>query len=240
MAQCKHCGHSVGDREAFCATCGRKLEPVRTENGSAWQWPVAAASFIIILVLIGQMTNSVPTSAPPLDAKTEPQSVFDKMSDAEHLRQAQSALNPSATIAQIDVGLTHVGAIQSSSTEAGNAKALDLKLEAARKRAEQTAAKAAASQARAQAIADAATKRLMRDAMAKLLENNLLGEGFNVDVVAIGADHTVLHIKWVLVSKVLAYQLSQQGDFFQNARDAGFKKVEITDGFDQAWYWKLN
>jgi hypothetical protein len=78
-----------------------------------------------------------------------------------------------------------------------------------------------------------------RQAAAKVMENNLLGQGFNVDVNAIGLHHTTLRLKWILVSKVTAYQFSQQGDTLQGLKDMGFKKFTITDGYDESWTWTL-
>ena len=91
----------------------------------------------------------------------------------------------------------------------------------------------------AEGAAAAVTKRVMRDAMVKKLENSMLDEGYSVDVNAIGTDHTVLRIKWILTNKALAHQFAKQGDFFASCRSAGFRRVEITDGYDETWYWDL-
>jgi len=67
----------------------------------------------------------------------------------------------------------------------------------------------------------------------------MLDAGLDVDVKAIGPKHTTLRVKWVLVSKVVAHQLTKQSDFFQSARELGFRRIEMTDGYDETWSWKL-
>jgi leucyl-tRNA synthetase len=88
-------------------------------------------------------------------------------------------------------------------------------------------------------VAEAAASRIIRDALAKSIENEMLDKGFNVDVSATGPDHTTLHLKYIFVSKVFAHQLSENGEFFEQLRAAGFKKLICTDGYDETWTWKL-
>jgi hypothetical protein len=171
---------------------------------------------------------------------------FSGMTAAEHLQRAQLALKLDATPDEIDEGLRNLGAISPSAPEAASAKALRRKLAAAKARLlkaeeEQSreAARASAGEAKKNAALEAVAKRAARDALAKTMEDNLLHQGLNVDVLATGKDHTILRIKWVLVSKALAYQLSEKGDVTDVARAYGFKRVLITDGYDQAWSWDL-
>jgi hypothetical protein len=74
----------------------------------------------------------------------------------------------------------------------------------------------------------AAANRVARDALAKKLEDAFLDEGYNIEVHAIGKDHTTLRLEWILASKAFAHQLSQRNEFFDNARSVGFKRIEIT------------
>jgi hypothetical protein len=68
----------------------------------------------------------------------------------------------------------------------------------------------------------------------------MLDQGYNCDVHAIGSKHTTLQMKWALVSKVMAHQMSRRSDIFDTARQLGFKRIELTDGFDETWVWNLN
>jgi len=100
------------------------------------------------------------------------------------------------------------------------------------------AAALAAAKEAAQAEHD---RERIRIAHAKLMENNLLGNGFNVDVIAGGPKHTHLTMKWILASKSLAFQFTeQQQDTLQQLKEEGFKRFTITDGYDQSWNWKLD
>jgi hypothetical protein len=72
--------------------------------------------------------------------------------------------------------------------------------------------------------------------MAKTMENQLLGKGLNVDVNAVGPHYTTLRLKWILVSKMTAYQFTQDGqDTLRGLERAGFKHFTITDGYDESW-----
>lgn len=80
----------------------------------------------------------------------------------------------------------------------------------------------------------------VRIAMAKVMENAYLAKGLNVDVNAIGSHHSVLRLKWILVSKVTAYQFTHDDpEMFTDLKNDGFKKFEITDGYDKTWTWDL-
>ena len=80
-----------------------------------------------------------------------------------------------------------------------------------------------------------------RVAAAKVMENSLLDKGLDVDVNATGIHHKTLRLKWILVSKVTAYQFARDGgETFANLKDAGFTKLVITDGYDESWSWNLS
>jgi hypothetical protein len=168
---------------------------------------------------------------------------FNSLSPAQHLEQAKLLLrvdDQHPTAKEADLGLKHIAAIPKNSALYSQGKATQQQFEVAAHRKEEQNARKRVEDARKQAKDEAQAKRILRDAMAKTLENKMLDEGYNVDVNAIGADHTTLRIKWILVSKAMAHNLSKQGDFFDNARKVGFRRVEITDGYEQTWYWKLD
>jgi len=79
-----------------------------------------------------------------------------------------------------------------------------------------------------------------RKLYAKTFENNLLAQGMNVDIDAIGSRYTTLRVKWILATKVDAYQITNSDqELFQEMRAAGFKKFVVWDGYDQSWTWSL-
>jgi hypothetical protein len=79
-----------------------------------------------------------------------------------------------------------------------------------------------------------------RVALASRLENGFLDSSMDVTVTATGQDHTTLRVAWVGVSRVTAYKMSKESVIFQSARAAGFKRIEISDGYGSEWYWKLD
>jgi hypothetical protein len=111
-------------------------------------------------------------------------------------------------------------------------------LEAKKQLAEQHKRSAALDAAHAQA--QAWTEQEARKSYAKRLENTLLSENVNADVSAIGKGGSTLQLKWALVSKVMAYQFSNNApQMFQDMKSLGFRKFVITDGYDETWMWRL-
>ena len=92
---------------------------------------------------------------------------------------------------------------------------------------------------REQKKAALATALRGREQYAIEYEKRLLDQGMNVTVSTRGRDATTLRLRWILVSKVLAHKMSQDPDFFARLRELGFKRFEITDGYDETWYWTL-
>jgi hypothetical protein len=180
------------------------------------------------------------SAAADAEAKQQQALAFNRLTPKEHLDKARALLTADAPQGSVDEGFQHLNAVSTSALEHADAQRLRHQYEAEKKKREAEQARVEAANAKKQAIEQAGLDRAARDAMATTLENRLLDEGYNVDVKAIGKDHTVLHLRWILVSKVLAHQLSEEGTFFSNARSVGFKKVEITDGYDETWYWKLD
>lgn len=69
-----------------------------------------------------------------------------------------------------------------------------------------------------------------RKRFAKNIDITFLKAGSDVGVAASGPKNTVLTISYVLMNRPLVYQIETQSRFLQNAWDAGFKKVILTDG----------
>ena len=174
------------------------------------------------------------------EAKRQQALAFARLTPQEHLNKARPLLKVDSPQDSIDEAFKHLNAIGSSAPEYADAQNLRQQYEADKRKRDAEQTRIAAADIKKAVIEQAALDRTSRDSMAQLLENRLLDEGYNVDVKAIGKDHTVLHLRWILVSKVLAHQLSEDHSFFSNARSVGFKKVEITDGYDETWYWKLD
>lgn len=79
-----------------------------------------------------------------------------------------------------------------------------------------------------------------RRQFASALERNYLSQGMDVTVRTSGQNATTLRVTWILVSRPMAYQLSDSPELFSNLRNQGFRRFEISDGYDHSWYWKLD
>jgi len=79
-----------------------------------------------------------------------------------------------------------------------------------------------------------------RRSYAKKFENDILSQGFSADITTAGPEATTLIVKWVLTTKAQAYQLARNESITRAWKDAGFKRVEITDGYSENWIIALS
>ncbi len=101
-------------------------------------------------------------------------------------------------------------------------------------RAAHDAAAAKVQAARQEALH--AAQEIERIAYRGKLEDVMLSKGINVDITLAGKQHDRLTIKYALASKVTAYQFSHS-EFPQQWSAMGFRKVTLTDGYDEAYEW---
>jgi len=261
---CKQCGKEIPDGFSFCGLCGtpvdappstpaqevpqggphvrRKTRDVGKPNIpfrvkfmaflSALRLTVPLrfkllALFAVIVFAISvfnsynrpagsSSTASSEVTAPP---KTNRQFLDETKHIIESAKSSADLVDASARLALIPA----------NAPEAAEVKALQKQLQAKQK----ITYRQEAIRARQESVAQ-------RDAMAKFFENSYLDKGYSVDVVATGRDHTTFHMKWALATKAFVHNFSKQTEFFEQAQSAGFKRVEITDGFDESWSWKLD
>lgn len=74
-----------------------------------------------------------------------------------------------------------------------------------------------------------------RRSYAKNFEKDMLSQGFSVDIATAGTGSTTLIIKWILTTKAQAYQIANDKTLTKAWKDVGFKKIEITDGYNENW-----
>ena len=146
----------------------------------------------------------------------------------DHLAAATKLLTGKPEEAQIKEARRHLGAIPKDSPHGRKAEALRIQADTQQARIRNEERKA-----------EAATQALARSLFAKELENHYLDKGINADVTTSGPDKANLHIKWALVSKVAAHQLGKNGEFWKSMRQLGFKKVILTDGYDESFSWTV-
>jgi hypothetical protein len=153
-----------------------------------------------------------------LDAKN-----FRRMTPSQHLDAAQRELVANAPADQIANAIQHLSALRGTSLE-GRGNAVKAAYDVRRHQADLAAAVDVAREA-----------ELVRIELANSIEKKLLLQGYSVDVNAIGSKHTVLRFKWALVTKALSYQVANDPEFIDQIRTSGFKKMVLTDGYDEVW-----
>jgi hypothetical protein len=163
---------------------------------------------------------------------------FNNMTPAQHLAVAKEILKPDTPDDRIAEGMKHLQAVQGTPLEA-QGTALRMHYEAQKAQARRVFDIEAAKSMKRATEESERQEILGRDAMAKSIENGMLSEGYDVDVNAIGANHTTLRIRFILVNKAFAYQTAHSPDIINSARDAGFKKLVLTDGYDEQWHIDL-
>lgn len=119
----------------------------------------------------------------------------------------------------------------SAASRAKFAKALG-QYQVQREAADQAQAKAAQAQAAAEQLSQ-------RRAFAPILEDLYLKSGRDVHVSVEGPDSTTLHLTYVLMSRPMAYNMSNDTDLVDGWRKMGFRKVIFDDGYDHTWVTTL-
>jgi len=172
-----------------------------------------------------------------MDARISAQreeNAFNKMTPAEHLAATKDGLKVGCPEDKVADGMKHLAALRGTPLESQGSAVLS-HYEGEERKAQAAAQAANAAETRKNAAEKARLDMLGRDAMAKSIEDGMLSEGYNVDVNAIGSNHTILRIKFILVDKAFAYQTAHSPEIIGTAREAGFKKIVLTDGYDELW-----
>jgi hypothetical protein len=77
----------------------------------------------------------------------------------------------------------------------------------------------------------------LRKNFAQKYENGLLDDGMDARVTTSGKGNVILNIQYIMVNKVWAYKLNKDEAFNRSLGEMGFKKVVLTDGYDENWNW---
>ena len=264
LGKCRECGKTVSSEAKTCPQCGVSdpvpLIPARTGIfgglgclGTA----VAVGVFAVVIVVLVPTCESpaatkkaavdatsataekiargiagTPVVAAALDAQVHhdapgtPHTELHEKADAWYLAQAESLLavgNKTAADQQLKAITPPTGDSLKPRIAAANARLASFR-----------AARDKAAAAEAHTLAAGNRKSYARD-----LEEKLLDEHINATVTTFGEGSTGLRMKWILVSRVTAHDFSKNGDFLERLRNRGFKKFQITDGYDETWTWDL-
>lgn len=84
-----------------------------------------------------------------------------------------------------------------------------------------------------------AVELLTREVFAKTLERKMLDNGLNAKISTKGSNKQTLVCEYILMTKVRAANLLNDGNLLLSARDAGFKKLIFTDGLHSSWTYDI-
>jgi len=192
---------------------------------------ISALELDIHLQAKREQAKAAETARKIAEKKAAEEARFEAMTSAQHLEAAAKALNS---------GQLGEAVRQSKAIPDGTDGLKAVKSRISELQAKQEAARIA--QQKERSANKAAALLLSRKDFAKNLETLLLDRGLNVDVTTQGSKSEVLRIKWALTSKVAAHEL-RKGDIISSAKELGFKKVQLTNGFQselgESWTWDL-
>jgi tetratricopeptide (TPR) repeat protein len=79
----------------------------------------------------------------------------------------------------------------------------------------------------------------IRKEYGKTLEIHYLDQGLDIRVSVYGPENTYIKLTYVLFTRVWAHEFAK-GDIMTEMRNLGFKKVTLSDGYSDYWYWNLD
>ncbi|MDG1287484.1 MAG: hypothetical protein P8P30_07965 [Rickettsiales bacterium] len=109
------------------------------------------------------------------------------------------------------------------------------KAEKARQKAETKAKREQVQKAKLEARLEKEAKKLLRINYPKETETNFLKQGMDVYITVEGRNKDILRLKYVLFSRPLVYQITNQGRLMHTWKTLGFKKVIFDTGYRRHW-----
>jgi hypothetical protein len=196
---------------------------------------VLSGAFILVIVVSGLLglvaprpAKTVPVPAPPAAAVPAPAPA--EKTSAEHLAEGKRILAQVGYAKPDEAGdLWRVRAGAEREFRAIQKGAKEYK----------EAQRVLAEMERTEKDAKLQSGRAERRAFAVTYERSLLGQGIDAHVTVSGKYDDVLNVKYILVSRPMAYQLSQSEEFIGGLRKLGFSRVNLEDGYDSSWYIDL-
>lgn len=254
LQPCTACNHPISTDAAACPHCGhpmnrQKLEPTKPKHQSR-HIVFIICLLVIGLVVLSQCSDDQPTAsrAPPAVAKASspPSAPPPKAPAQKALERGHNMLklmaDPNAEWpgpAWFQQAIDALRAIPTTAPQYAEAQMI---------LADHQTHEAAWTKAHDAIVAkrDAANQAARNEQLEQkriayraLLEDQMLSKGLNVDVALSGKKHDRLLIKYALTSKVTAYQFSHS-KFPEQWSSLGFRKVVLTDGYDESYSWDFD
>lgn len=178
-------------------------------------------------------TASLCSHVTPKDLKPD---VRDRCRDALEARaKADLESNPRAARGELEKA-TQMG------LSAEKRQPIEASLRKAEKAAAEKQKKLAAKQkadAAKKAAADAKRMAAARKTYGETLRQKYLDDGLDIKVLVSGKDNRIITLKFALFNDVWANKM-RKGDLINEIEAMGFKRLNMTDGYDYSVYWDLS
>ncbi len=181
-----------------------------------WVWVLA----LIILTLTYRLI-----------APHERSSQYGKMSPAEQLSYAKQLLERN----NFRGAINHLNTIPADSPLYVEVEMLRKEIIVKQKQQEEILKQEQAAAEKKQEIENALFWIQERQTFAKTYEKELLQEGMDAYVITQEQDQSVLYVRYILMDKRFVNTLSHNTEFVDTLRRMGFKKLKLTNGYDESW-----
>lgn len=267
LKPCRECKREVSTNAEKCPHCGTSRPTAVLAMSGGARNALGCAGLIFFIGVVGRCASDEDVSSPApaaLVANPDQTAAARTRDSAEAVRRlAAPMVSRTDTVAVDDLVHRHGLAIPHDSL---HARAVSIAIDSARRLIRMRGASAGpdravalldradspftAVQARrireARADAQAESRRIgaavrlaARRAFGKQYEATLLGQGIDARVSVRGAQATTLRLEWILANRPLVYQFGQNGETMEFLRSMGFRRLEITDGYNDSWAFDL-
>jgi hypothetical protein len=228
MAKCHRCATENSLDAAFCNRCGLQFTAQvrqKTTFGTFLGWAIIIGTATLFCMgMIAVFIIPKPTSQQLPTAQTVASTPY-PTTNAERLATAKTLLTQErVSVGERDEAVRFLKAIPKDAKEYKEAQVL-LKPELIREEIEK-------EQTRKNAIA---TRRNMADK----LETSMLDAGYDFYITVEGKEAEIMRIKYVLTSRPMVHKITKETEILTNLRNAGFKTVIFTDGYDESYSMDL-
>jgi hypothetical protein len=74
-----------------------------------------------------------------------------------------------------------------------------------------------------------------RETYADRLEREYLSKGMDVRITLVGSGKTTIRMQYILAGRPLAYQMANDPEIRSTLQSLGFKRLELSDGYDETY-----
>jgi|GEM_PF-1073146 len=235
---CRKCGLDFSANESVCPHCGTRNPWWLSKAATGFISSIGFAMIVFIIFSITFPKSERPSTEQKELTKQKSENAliqehFNKMTAKEHLEKAKNSFITDPDIRK------HLFAIPRESKEWPEAQKVLKKIEQLEKEVQAEEAKRQkikeAEEAKRQKIKEIENRK----EFAEILERTYLERMADVYVGTSGKEHTILTIKWILMSRPEVHDTINREEEMKIIKGMGFKKIVFTNGYDSTWTHNL-